>query len=253
MNDVHSWLNSHSLKLNSAKSEFLLFGSKTQLSKIDINSISFSGMTINVSQTCRNLGVMLDRNMTMSNQISSICRSVRYQLRNIGFIRKYLNQSSTEKLVHALISSRLDFGNSILFNLPQTQLSILQRLQNAAARIITLSKKHTHITPILKSLHWLQVRDRIIFKILLLTFYCVQGTAPQYNIDLVHNYTPVRSLRSSNSGSLVIPNFAITWGTRAFAHAGPTLWNNLPSVIKNCSSSDSFKSGLKTHLFNASF
>ena len=253
MNDVHSWLNSHSLKLNSAKSEFLLFGSKTQLSKIDINSISFSGMTINVSQTCRNLGVMLDCNMTMSNQISSICRSVRYQLRNIGFIRKYLNRSSTEKLVHALISSRLDFGNSILFNLPQTQLSILQRLQNAAARIITLSKKHTHITPILKSLHWLQVRDRIIFKILLLTFHCVQGTAPQYNIDLVHNYTPVRSLRSSNSGSLVIPKFATTWGTRAFAHAGPTLWNNLPSVIKNCSSSDSFKSGLKTHLFNDSF
>ena len=164
MNDVHSWLNSHSLKLNSAKSEFLLFGSKTQLSKIDINSISFSGMTINVSQTCRNLGVMLDCNMTMSNQIPSICRSVRYQLRNIGFIRKYLNRSSTEKLVHDLISSRLDFGNSILFNLPQTQLSILQRLQNAAARIITLSKKHTHITPILKSLHWLQVRDRIIFQ-----------------------------------------------------------------------------------------
>ena len=146
-----------------------------------------SGMTINVSQTCRDLGVMLDRNMTMSHQISCICRSVRYQLRNIGFIRKYLNRSSTEKLVHALISSRLDFGNSILFNLPQTQISILQRLQNAAARIITLSKKPT------------------------------------------------------------------TWGTRAFAHAGPTLWNNLPSVIKHCSSSDSFKSGLKTHLFNASF
>ena len=237
---------------------FLAMSQKLQVnrcmrSKIDINSISFSGMTINVSQTCRNLGVMLDCNMTMSNQISSICRSVRYQLRNIGFIRKYLNRSSTEKLVHALISSRLDFGNSILFNLPQTQLSILQRLQNAAARIITLSKKHTHITPILKSLHWLQVRDRIIFKILLLTFHCVQGTAPQYNIDLVHNYTPVRSLRSSNSGSLVIPKFATTWGTRAFAHAGPTLWNNLPSVIKNCSSSDSFKSGLKTHLFNDSF
>ena len=95
MNDVHSWLNSRSLKLNSAKSEFLLFGSKTQLSKIDINSISFSGMTINVSQTCRDLGVMLDRNMTMSHQISSICRYVRYQLRNIGFIRKYLNRSST--------------------------------------------------------------------------------------------------------------------------------------------------------------
>ena len=87
---------------------------------------------------CRNLGVMLDCNMTMSHQISSIYKSVRYQLRNIGFIRKYLTQSATEKLVHALISSRLDFGNALLFNLPQTQLS---KAPNAAARIVTLSKK----------------------------------------------------------------------------------------------------------------
>ena len=139
------------MKLNSATCEFILFGSQTQLSKIDLQSISFSGMTINVSQTCRNLGVMLDHNFTMSHQISSISKSVRYQLRNIGFIRKYLTRSATEKLVHALISSRLDFGNSILFNLSQTHLSKLQRLQNAAACIVTLSKKYTHITPILES------------------------------------------------------------------------------------------------------
>ena len=63
MNDIHSWMNCHSLKLNSAKCEFLLFGSKTQLSKIDLKSISFSDITINVSQTCHNLGVMLDWNI----------------------------------------------------------------------------------------------------------------------------------------------------------------------------------------------
>ena len=83
MNDVHSWL-------NAATCKFLLFGLKTELSKIDLKSISFSDITINVSQTCRNLGVMLDCNMTMSHKSSSICKSGRYQLRNIGFIRKYL-------------------------------------------------------------------------------------------------------------------------------------------------------------------
>ena len=91
-----------------------------------------------------------------------------------------------------LISSRLDFGNSVFFNLPQTQLSMLQRLQNAAARIIALSKKH--ITPILRSLHCLKVKDRIIFKILLLTLHCIQGTARQYNIDLLHDYIPAIDL-----------------------------------------------------------
>ena len=136
-------------------------------------------ITINVSQTCRNLGVMLDCNMTMSHEICSICISVRYQLRNIGFIRKYLTRSATENWF-VLISSRLDFGNALLFNLPQTQLSRLQKLQNAAARISTLSKKYTHITPILQSLHWLQVRDRIGVNILLLVFHCLKGFAAHY-------------------------------------------------------------------------
>ena len=76
---------------------------------------------------------------------------------------------------------------------------------------LTLSEKYTHITPIPKSLHWLQVRDCIIFKILLLVFHCVRGSAPHYNISLVHEYTPVRSLRSSNYGSL-IPKSANTLG-----------------------------------------
>ena len=131
---------------------------------------------------------------------------------------------------------------------------MLQRLQNAAARIITLSKKHTDshhsyfkITSLVT-----KVKDRIIFKILLLTFHCIQGTAPQYNIDLIHNYIPARSLRSSNSGSLIIPRFTTLWGTRAFGHAAPTLWNNLPPTIKNCSSLDPFKSSLKTQMFKAS-
>ena len=120
-------------------------------------------------------------------------------------------------------------------------------------KIMVYPEKYTRITPILQSLHWLQVRDRIVFKILLLIFHCLKGSTPHYNISLVHKYTPVRSLRSSNSGSLVVPKSSKTWGERAFAHAGPTLWHKLPLVIKNSMSPDAFKSNLKTHLFNASF
>lgn len=116
--------------------------------------------------------------MSMSKQITSISRSVRYQLRNIGFIRKYLTRSATEKLVHSLISSRLDFGNSLLYNLPNSQIAQLQKLQNAAARIISLSSKHSHITPILQNLHWLPVKECIIFKILLLVHQIMNRTAP---------------------------------------------------------------------------
>ena len=225
-------MNSHSLKLNNEKTEFVLFGSKVNLSKIDNNSILIPDTVIGVSDSCRNLGVMLDSTMTMSSQISSICKSVWYQLRNLGFIRKYLTRSAAEKIVHALISSRLDFGNALLYNLPQTKLAKIQRSQNAATRIVTLTRKYTHITPILKSLHWLPIEQRIKFKILLSVFHCVQGSAPQYNLSLINVYnlfahfvllTPVFWL------SLHVISLGGGGGERAFARAGPSLWNSLPS------------------------
>ena len=251
--DIDAWMKSHSLLLNHSKCEFILFGSKPQLNKLNIDSISISGNTIPLSNSCRDLGVILDSQMSMSKQITSISRSVRYQLRNIGFIRKYLTRSATEKLVHSLISSRLDFGNSLLYNLPNSQIAQLQKLQNAAARIISLSSKHSHITPILQNLHWLPVKERIIFKILLLVHQIMNKTAPEYNQSLVHLYQPTRTLRSSNSGLLHIPLSKKSWGERAFAHAGPALWNSLPQELKNSDSSTSFKSNLKSHLFNFAF
>ena len=126
----------------------------------------------------------------MSAHISSVCKSVRYYLRNLGIIRKYLTRSATEKIVHAFISSRLDFGNAHFFQLPQSQLTRLQRLQNAAARLIMLSKLKDHITPILYSLHWLPVEFRIIFKLVLLVFHCLHGSAPEYNISIIKEYDP---------------------------------------------------------------
>ena len=154
------------------------------------------------------------------------------------------------EIVHALISSRLDFGNALLYNLPQTKLAKIQRLQNAAAQIVTLTRKYTHITPILKSLHWLPIEQRIKFKILLSVFHCVQGSAPQYNLSLINVYNPVRSLRSADSGFLVVPACYKSWGERAFVRAGPSLWNSLPSHLRHMSSKESFKIELKTYLFH---
>ena len=135
--DVQTLMNSNSLKLNDSKTELILLGSKSNLAKIQSFNISISDSVISPSSQCRNLGVMLNSSMSLSTHVSSICKSVRYQLRNLGFIRKYLSRSTTEKLVHALISTRLDFCNSILYLLPNTQLSRLQKLQNTAARIVT--------------------------------------------------------------------------------------------------------------------
>ena len=196
---------------------------------------------------------MFDSTMSMSVHVSTVCKSVRYQLRNLGVIRKFLTRSATEKIVHALISSRLDFGNSLLYQLPHTQLTRLQKLQNVAARIVTLTSRRKHITPVLQSLHWLPVHFRIVFKLLLLVFHCLHGSAPTYNINLLTYYNPPRRLRSSNINLLVVPRSNKLWGDRSFAHAGPLLWNELPPNIRNISTVHDFKIALKTHLFKLAF
>jgi len=116
----------------------------------------------------------------------------------LHLLRKFISTKNAETLIHAFITSRLDNCNSLLYGLPNTLLDKLQYVQNSAARLLTLSKKHDHITPILFNLHWLPINYRIKYKILLFTFKALHGLAPSYIGDLISRYKPGRSLRSSN-------------------------------------------------------
>ena len=171
--------------------------------------------------------------MTMLPHITSICKSASYHLRNISRIRKFLSMKTTEILVHAFVSSKLDHCNSLLYNVPK-YIKKLQSVQNAAARLITCSRKYDHITPILKELHWLPVSEPIKFKILLLTFKALHQQSPTYIQDLLTCYQPSRSLRSSSSLHLNPINFNLkSYGSRAFAVSAPELWNSLPVFIRS--------------------
>ena len=153
-----------------------------------------------------------------------------------------------------MVISRLDYCNAILYGVPSSLLGKLQRLQNHAARVITCTRKYDHITPVLKSLHWLPIEQRIVFKILLLTFKSLQGLAPPYLRELLHPYVPVRNLRSSDQNLLVVPPFRMaSFGGRAFSNVSPRLWKNLPLAIRNCTSVPTFKRNLKTHLFRQAY
>lgn len=107
------------------------------------------------------------------------------QLINISKIRKYLTEETTEILVHAFVSSKLDYCNSLLYGLPKHMISSLQSVQNTAARIVTLTKKFDHITPVLIQLHWLPVHFQILFKVLLLVYKALNGMAPLYIMELL--------------------------------------------------------------------
>ena len=245
-------MDSNGLKLNDSKSEFVLLGSPHMLSKVKSETIEIriGNNSIKPSSTVRNLGVIYDSNLSFKNHITYISQSVRFQLRNLGFIRKYLTKFAAEQLIHALISARLDFCNSLFCNLPQKELIRMQRLQNCAARLLTYTKKTMHITPVLHSLHWLPVQKRITFKILLLVYRALHKLAPSYLQDTLNVYKPSRNLRSSTSQTLQLPRIRHTWGERTFSHVGPKLWNSLPMSLRHTSSLNEFKSNLKTYLFN---
>ena len=131
---------------------------------------------------------------------------------------------------------------------------MLQYVHNSAARVLTRTKPWEPITPILARLHWLPVKSRITYKVLLLTYKSHHGLAPQYLSDLIHQYVPRRRLRSSDSGQLAKPSSDLkTFGERAFSVAAPTLWNSLPKDIRDSPTLDIFKSALKTHLFSTAY
>ena len=152
-------------------------------------------------------------------------------LRNITQLRHIVSRAQMEMVIHAFISSRLDYCNSLFTCLSKTSINRLQLVQNAAARLLTRSPKRSHITPILFSLHWLPIHFRIHFKVLLLTFKALHGQAPAYISELLNHYIPGRPLRSTEQNLLVVPHSRLkTKGGCGFSVRAPSLWNSLPWV-----------------------
>ena len=251
VSDIRTFFLTHQLKINDNKTEQLLIGSPIQISKISINEISIrvGNSTIPVSHDARNLGVNFDSTLSFKQHFKNVSRKSYFQLTKINQIKKYLPADTIKSLIHSLIFSNLDYCNALYYNLPQTQLNKLQKIQNSAARIISGTPKYNHITPVLKSLHWLPVKVRIEFKILILTFKALYSDSSSPVQDMVSKYNPPRSLRSANKNKLCTPKIKNEVGSRSFRHASPTLWNSLPYNIRSISSLPIFKSRLKTYLF----
>jgi len=240
----------NNLKLNADKTELLLIASPYWRARVEWPMFHVGTTQVVSSPSARNLGVKFDSYMSMHDQVNSVCSSAFFHLRNISAIRKCLDKESTVTLVHALVTARLDTCNSLLYGVPVLMLKKLQRVQNFAARIICGIRKTEHITPSLKSLHWLPIDKRIQFKILLIVFKCLNGQSPNYLAELLLPYAPKRELRSRGHHLLTVPRTNLkSYGDRAFSRAGPKLWNALPDGIRSCQSVEAFKSKLKHHLF----
>ena len=202
---VQKWMLSHELKMNDDKTEFLVISSKSIARGIVSPTLHIGDHQVVATSTARNIGVMMDSKASMEAHVLSVCKSSFVHIRNLSRIKKFLDSSSLERLVHAFITTKLDYCNSLLCGAPSTLINKLQRIQNIVAILITGHGRCEHITPVLKSLHWLPVKQKITFKTLVLVYKAVNNLAPVYLKELLYPYVPCRGLRSSENNLLVVP------------------------------------------------
>ena len=145
LEQVTNWINQNFLQLNQDKTEVIVFGNKEKRIAV---SKHLESLSLKTRDQVRNLGVLIDSDLTFSSHIKSITKTAFYQLKNISRVKGFMSQTDQEKLIHAFISSRLEYCNGLLTGLPQKSIKQLQLIQNAAARVLTRTK---HITPVLKS------------------------------------------------------------------------------------------------------
>lgn len=249
LDDIKAWMALNFLNFNDKKTEVMVFGGTTGAPQVDLGCLAPF-----LKHTTTNLGVKIDSDLKLDNQIRSVVKSSFFQLRQLAKIKPILSRQHFEIVIHAFVTTRLDYCNSLYVGVSASSIARLQMVQNAAARLLTGTRKFEHISPILASLHWLPIHFRIDFKTILFVFKSLNGLAPPYLSELLHPYSPARSLRSADQLLLSVPKTKRKLrGDRAFAVAAPKLWNALPLHIRQASSLSVFKSLLKTHLFSLAF
>ena len=249
--DIKRWMSNNFLQLNDSKTEVVIFAPPNSIPKV---SDSLSHLSTFVKPSAKSLGVIFEPKLCFKKQINNVIKNSYFQLRVIAQLKPSLSFKDLETVIHAFITSRLDYCNALYYGLPQNQLARLQLVQNAAARLLTGTKRQEHITPVLSSLHWLPICFRIQFKMLLLVFKSFHGHAPTYISNMLQHYSTSKSLRSADKSLLHVPRSRLKHkGDRAFAVAAPRLWNSLPPDIKSASTTKTFKCKLKTYLYTLAF
>ena len=249
LKDVITWMSTYKLKMNESKTEIIIYGTKQQLDKLNIDCINVGSVEVKCVDQVRDLGVTMTNTLNFDNHIQKKCQIAHVQLRNLRGIRKHLSQKSTETLVHGLVHSHIDFCNSLYSDIPAYQMNKLQRVQNHAARVVFNVSHDVSSTELLKKLHWLPVKARVMFKVLVMVFRVIEGTAPIYIRQMFQIHQGRYRLRSQNDTNFIIPKRRTKLADRSLAVVGPKWWRELPSTLKDIHSEDLFKSKLKTHLF----
>jgi hypothetical protein len=246
------------LLLNPSKTEVLVTGTRQQVTKFnnataDSPAFQFAGTTVSRSNSIRVLGVTIDQHFTFDNHVANMVQSCNYHIRGLRHIRQLIDKDMANTLSCSIVGCRLDYCNALLCGMTNKNINSLQRIQNSLARLVCNAPYRSSSHLLLKSLHWLPVIERVEYKLAAMTYKVQLYQQPSYLFQQIGQYQPARSLRSSNSKLLTVPPSKTITAARAFRISAPTVWNSLPSAIREISSLPLFLRRLKGHLFQRVF
>ena len=246
--------NHHSLSCSPTKSEVLFCGTRANIDTTHwIRSVLVAGCEIEPSDTIKSLGITLDGQLNFDKHVDGVCRMAHFHIRALKHIRRTLSVDCAKSVSSAIVGSRLDYCNGILYGVSAKNIKKLKMVQNTLVRVVMGGRRRDSITPMLRDLHWLPVSKRIEFKVATLTFKIKSTGQPEYLSSLLSDYAPTRTLRSAQLQTLVVPRSRTVLAERRFSVAAPTIWNNIPLDIRQSLTVQSFKRHLKTYYFKSVF
>lgn len=248
--EINDWMAEHYLLLNPGKTQIIVFGSPNLLSYIHIHGTFIApGICVRFVPHVKSLGFILDEGLNFRQQVNKLKSSSFNKLRKIARMKPFLNSHQIQILVQSLVLSSLDYCNALYCNIDTTIINQLQLIQNRACKIIFGLGRRDSVSDFMKKLHWLKIRERIEFKLLLLVYKALHDEAPTYLSELI-KYNTHSGPRTHTLQNAI---YRTSYGNRAFQVCAPRLWNSLPQYIRLSDSTNVFKKRLKQFLFYKSY
>ena len=252
--EVSSWMSNSMLKLNPEKTEFMIIGSRQQRKKVEhLFPFQFLCQDIRPTTSAKNLGVLFDHGLFLKKHVAQLCKVCFYHIRDLRRIRRCISTDTARAIASALINSRFDYCNSLLYGIADCDLSRLQRVQNCLARVVCNASRLSPSSPLLKRLHWLPLKHRVRFKLASIAHRVFYTKEPSYLYDVLRPVQGSKQLRSMTNNSFSLPSVRTNWGMRALSFSAPYIWNALPSAVKKEHVVTTFRRKLKTFLFGQAF
>ena len=245
---IEQWMREYFLKLNCDKTQIMVVAPEGILKYILVNGTFINGKCIRFVESAKNLGVYIDSSLSMDVQVKNVVTACFCTIRLLSRIKHFLTSEHLQLLVCSLVLAVIDYCNLVYYGISAENIGRLQSVQNSAARLACKVNAFDRVRSddLFHKLHWLKVRERITYKVLLVVHKCVYGNAP---VDL---RKLVRFSQSNRSKKLEVRDCHGVMGDRAFSVCGPRLWNCLPTQLRLKEVIEDFKKDLKTYLFRHS-